>query len=112
MRVVSSPIEAESLIRVILFSMHSLLRALLADLSRVASARQLPVGADKVAGVAPGNAIEIILVLRLRLPEVARWGEFRDHLAGPEAGCVHIGNRVFGNLPLLVRDVEDRGTVA
>src|SRR3954471_14993645 len=38
----------------------------LATLCGVAAARQLPAGADKVAGVAGGIALEIVLMLRLR----------------------------------------------
>src|SRR4051812_40335148 len=53
----------------------------LAILCGVAAARQLPAGANKVAGVAGRIALEVVLMLRLRLPEVARRREFRDDLA-------------------------------
>ena len=35
-----------------------------------------------------------------------------DDLAGPETGCVHVGDRVFGDGLLLIARVEDRGAVA
>ncbi len=49
----------------------------------VAAARQLPARTDEVAGVAIRKPLKIVLMLRLRLPEVARRRKFRDDLAWP-----------------------------
>src|SRR5436309_3111099 len=47
--------------------------------------RQLPAWPDEMAGVAAGISLEIILMLRLGLPEIACRHHFRRHLAGPQA---------------------------
>src|SRR6185312_17110421 len=75
-------------------------------------ARQDPAGPDEVAGIALGIMLQIILVLGFGLPEVAGRGEFGYHLAGPQAAGVHVGDGVFGPLPLRVAGVEDRRAVA
>src|SRR6478752_7276869 len=46
--------------------------------------RQLPLRADEVAGVAVRIAFQVILVLRLRLPEIASGREFGHDLARPQ----------------------------
>src|SRR3954451_6740821 len=73
---------------------------------------QLPAGPHKVTGVTVRIVLEIILMLRLRLPEVAGWGDFGDHLAGPQMRRFHVRDRVPGDFLLLIRGVEDRRTVA
>jgi hypothetical protein len=65
-----------------------------------------------MAGVAAGMAQEIILVLGLGFPEVARRHDLGYDLAGPEPGLVDIGDSVFGNPALLVSRVEDCRPVA
>ena len=47
------------------------------------AARKHPAGPDEVAGVAMGNALEIILVLGLGLPEIAGRLDLGHDLAGP-----------------------------
>jgi len=46
--------------------------------------RQLPVRPDEVAGVAVGNAFQVILMLRLCFPEWPRRFDFGHHTAGPQ----------------------------
>ena len=46
---------------------------------------QSPVGPDEMARVAAGNSLEIILMLRFGLPEVACRNDFRNDLARPQA---------------------------
>src|SRR3546814_9704830 len=80
--------------------------------SRSTSPRQLPVRANEMAVVAVGDALEIVLVFRLRLPEVACRRNFGNDALRPEAGRVDIGYRFFGRATLVVTRVGDRGTVA
>src|SRR5574337_221520 len=80
--------------------------------SRVLPHRQRPVRPDEVAGVTVGDALQVILVLRFGFPEIAGGRQFRHHLAGPQAGSVHVRDRVHGDAPLFVVQVEDRRTVA
>src|SRR6266849_1566990 len=44
------------------------------------SLRQIPTSAHKVTGIAGRIAFKIILMFRLRFPEVAGGGNFRDYL--------------------------------
>src|SRR5574341_358251 len=71
--------------------------------------RQLPVRPRIVARVAAGITQQVILMLRLGLPE--RTG--RPHLGNdgvrPKAGGVHVGDGVLGDSALLVRQVVDAG---
>src|SRR3546814_13931499 len=80
--------------------------------SRGTSPRQLPVRANEMAVIAVGDALEIVLVFRLRLPEVACRRNFGNDALRPEAGRVDIGYCFFGRATLLVARVEDVGTVA
>src|SRR4051794_16428411 len=73
---------------------------------------QLPAGAREVAGVAVGVALEVVLVLGLGLPERDGLAELGHDLAGPQARGVDVGDRVLGDLALLVARVEDLGAVA
>src|ERR1700730_1662911 len=45
--------------------------------------RELPVWPDEMAGVAVGIALEVVLMLRLRLPEPPRRLHLGDHLPRP-----------------------------
>jgi hypothetical protein len=47
--------------------------------------RQFRAGTRKVAGVTVRIALEVILVLRLGLPEITSRRQFRHHLTGPQA---------------------------
>lgn len=44
---------------------------------------QLPVGPDKMTGVTGGVALEIVLMLGLSLPKIARLGNFGHHFTRP-----------------------------
>ena len=68
---------------------------------------QLPVVAREVARVAFGVALEVVLVLGLRLPEGARLAQLCDQLAGPEPRGIDVGDRVLGHQTLLLGGVED-----
>src|SRR4051812_19398852 len=74
--------------------------------------RQNPVGADEVARVAVGIVLEVILMLRFGFPEVTGRRDLRHDLPRPAPGGVDVGDRLLGDLPLLVVDIEDRGPVA
>jgi hypothetical protein len=63
---------------------------------------QLPAGAREVAGVAVRVALEVVLVLGLGLPERDGLADLGDDLAGPQAGGLDVGDRVLGDLALLV----------
>src|SRR3546814_770927 len=65
-----------------------------------------------MAVIAVGDALEIVLVFRLRLPKVSCRRNFRNDALRPQAGRIDIGYRFFGRATLLVTRVEDRGTVA
>ena len=74
--------------------------------------RQSPVGPDEMAGVALRKSLEVILMLRFGLPELACRNDFGHNLGGPQARSIDIGDRVFGNPLLLVAGGEDRGSIA
>src|SRR5579862_3464701 len=81
-------------------------------LRRGASARrQFPFGADKMAGVAGRIPFQIILMLGLGFPEFPGGNDLGDDFARPQSRCVDIGNRFFGNAPLIIVRVEDRRTI-
>jgi hypothetical protein len=61
-----------------------------------------------VAGVAGWVSLQIVLVLRLGFPELARGRHLGDDLARPQAGCVDVGDGVLGDPLLFVVEVEDR----
>src|SRR5690349_7560356 len=85
-------------------------RLLVGDLVR--AVRQLPARPDVVAGVAVGILLQVVLVLRLGLPEGPRGRHLGDHLARPQAGGVDVGDRVLGDPLLLITGVEDGRAVA
>jgi len=74
--------------------------------------RQLPPRTDKMAGIAVGDALKVILVFRLRFPERTCGRYLRHHTSRPQPRSVDVGDRVFGDALLLVAGREDRGTVA
>jgi hypothetical protein len=65
-----------------------------------------------VAGVAVRVALEVVLVFGLGLPERDGLADLGHHLAGPQARGVDVGDRVLGDLALLVAGKEDFGAVA
>src|SRR6188472_2868408 len=74
--------------------------------------RQLPARPDEMARIAVRDALEIILVFRLRFPERARRSHLRHHAPRPQPGSVDVGDGVLGDSSLLVAGREDGGTVA
>src|SRR5581483_797379 len=68
---------------------------------------QLPFRPDKMAGISIGIMLQIILVFRLGFPEGAGGSDLGDHLAGPQAGCVDVGDGVLGDLLLRIVAIED-----
>ena len=73
---------------------------------------ELPVRPREVARVAPRDALEVVLVLRLGLPERPGLRHLGDDLARPQPRRVDVGDGVLGDALLLVVDVEDRRPVA
>jgi hypothetical protein len=65
-----------------------------------------------MARVAVRIALQVVLVLGLGLPERGRLAHLGHHLAGPDAGGVDVGDRLLGDLPLLVGREEDLGPIA
>src|SRR5829696_7767030 len=80
--------------------------------SRGAAVGQHPARAREVAGVAVRVALQVVLVLRLGLPERTGRGDLGDDLAGPQPGRLDVGDGVLGNPALLLIEVEDRRAVA
>src|SRR5262245_58067017 len=68
---------------------------------------QHPIGARVMAGVAVWVALQVILMFRLRLPEIPRRLDLGHDLARPEAGGVYVCDGVLGNPLLLLVDVVD-----
>jgi hypothetical protein len=52
------------------------------------SAKQFPAWTDEMTGVATGIALQIVLVLGFRLPEVTSGNNFRHNPARPKARSV------------------------
>ena len=73
---------------------------------------QLPARPREVAVVAVRVALEVVLVLGLGLPEGDGLADLGHHRAGPQARGVDVGDRVLGDLTLLVTRIEDLGAVA
>ena len=73
----------------------------------VGVARQRPVGPDEMAGVAMGVALQVVLVLRLGLPECAGGGHFGHDLARPAAGGLDVSDGLLGNALLGLIEEED-----
>src|SRR5258706_5430712 len=72
------------------------------------SLRQLPGGAHEVTGVAARKTLQIILVLRLRLPEIPDGDNLRCGRIWPYAGCIHVRDRILGRA-LLIGAREENG---
>src|SRR5581483_3262938 len=71
-----------------------------------------PVWPRVVAGVAIRDALQVVLVLRLGLPEWAGRSNLGHHLTRPQSRSIHVRNRVLGSPLLLFRGVEDGRPVA
>src|SRR5690349_19882633 len=61
--------------------------------------------------LAVGVMLEVVLVLGLGLPEAAGRADLGHDQAGPHAGGVSVGDRVLGDLALLLACIEDLGAV-
>jgi hypothetical protein len=64
-----------------------------------------------MAGVAVGNALEIILMLGLGLPEVACSNHFGHDLPRPQAGRIDVLDCVFGDPLLRIAREKDRRSI-
>src|SRR5215217_6318509 len=74
--------------------------------------REFPVRSREVAGVAPRLTLQVVLVLRLGLPEITCRHDFGDDLARPQPRRLDVGDGVQRHGLLLVVGVEDRRPVA
>src|ERR1700757_3127486 len=74
--------------------------------------RQLPPRSDEMACVSVWDALQVILVFRLRFPEGSRRSHLGDHSSGPQARRVDIGDGVLGDASLLIAGREDGRAVA
>src|SRR6266567_2025892 len=73
---------------------------------------QLPARPREVAGVAVRIALEVVLVLGLGLPERDGLADLGHHLPRPQARGLDVGDRVLGDLALLVAGGEDLRAIA
>jgi hypothetical protein len=80
--------------------------------SRGAPAGQHPARTREVAGVAVRVAQQVVLVLRLGLPERTGRGDLGDDLARPQPGRLDVGDGGLGDPALVLIEVEDRRAVA
>src|SRR3954447_23153466 len=83
-----------------------------AALDRGLAVWKVPARPREVAVVAARIALEVILVLRLGLPERDGLADLGHHLAGPQARGVDVGDRALGDLALFIARIEDLGAVA
>jgi hypothetical protein len=60
-----------------------------------------------VTGIAARTLLQIVLVLRLGLPEIAGRLHLGDHFSIPKPGRIHIGDRLLGDVLLLHPEVID-----
>src|SRR5579859_7877503 len=74
--------------------------------------RKLPVWPYEVAGVTVGVPFEVVLVLRLRLPEPSGRGDLGHDRSRPQPGGLDVRDGLLCDLPLSLRRVEDAGPVA
>src|SRR5690606_5908855 len=79
--------------------------------ARGGPAGQLPARSHVMAGVPGRILLQVVLVLGLGFPEIARRRHFGHHLARPQAAGLDVGDGVLGHAPLLRRGVEDRRAV-
>jgi hypothetical protein len=64
-----------------------------------------------MTGIAGRIALEIVLVLRFRLPEFPGRSDFGHDLAGPQAGRIDLGDGLLGDAFLVFVDVENRRAI-
>ena len=76
------------------------------------SAEQFPARTDEMTRVAIGIALQVVLVLGFRLPEVTSGSDFCHNPARPKARSIDVGDRVLREATLLIDGVEDRRAVA
>jgi hypothetical protein len=58
------------------------------------------------------KVLEVVLIFGLGLPERAGLADLGHDLAGPDAGGIEVGDRVLGDVALLVGRVEDLRPIA
>jgi hypothetical protein len=75
------------------------------------SAGENPARSDEVAGVSVRNALQVVLMLRLRLPEFSRRHNFRYCFTGPQSRGIDVSNGFFSNALLLVAGIENCGAI-
>src|SRR3954462_1300006 len=73
--------------------------------------RQNPPRPREMAGVPARVFLQVVLVLRLRLPERTSGDDLGDNFPGPQSGGVNVGDGVLGNRLLLIRCVKDGRSV-
>ena len=73
---------------------------------------QPPVGLDEMTGIAIWIRLQVILMLRLSLPEVFNRFNLGSHLSRPDPGGVDIRDGIFRNLLLFFGCVEDGRAIA
>ena len=91
---------------------HAAETPLAPGLSFLGPVRQSPVRPNEVTGVAVRKLLQIILMLRLGLPERSGGRHLGDNLAWPEAGSIDIRDGVFRDPLLLVAGIENGRAVA
>src|ERR1700675_1155925 len=79
---------------------------------RLRAVRKLPARPDEMTGVAVRIAFQIILVLRLGVPEGTGGCELGYDFARPETGGLDIRDRILRDALLLVVHTENGGSVA
>ena len=75
-------------------------------------AGQFPARTHEMTGVAVRTALEVVLVLGFRLPEVTSGSDFRHNPARPKARSIDVGDRILRQETLRIVGVEDRRAVA
>src|SRR5215204_3573890 len=79
---------------------------------RFGSARENPIRAWKVAGVAVRIQLEMVLMLGLSFPERPGRRHLGDDLPRPKARRFNVGDRVVGYPALFLVEIEDRRPIA
>ena len=65
-----------------------------------------------MTGIAIGIVFQVVLVLRLSLPERASLSYFGHHFTGPKSRGIHVGDGIVRDLFLFVVRVKDGRTIA
>src|SRR5436190_989035 len=78
---------------------------------QLAPPREHPLGAREVARVPVRVALEIVLMLGLRLPERPRRRHLGHDLPGPQARRLDLRDRLLGDAALVVVEIEDRRAI-